>query len=799
MVNILSIGFTDEWTGSGATKAPTLFGSVMDRITAVITCSVSWGTYGASLSFNATSGTITRDDGKSFLSNDGFVNGDTFQVVGTTGAVNDGNFTITAITDTVITIYSVAATAKYKQGQVNLYGTTMILGLDFYFNLIDQQLPATFKSLTDINTVQKQSAGSGAWDSSVTKTLAPSSRSIAWDIGASNTARKTALPGSGNNYSTLFTITHTFDISPYFLPDQLPNLQAAFYNYSGLQYVPPDYFADTKCLSYICQVDCKFLNGSPVVNQTSNTSYPKPIIKFPLGNTGWFNEYLNGGIPEYFWRTTSRTNHTTGLTMMSMDLAQTVDVVVNVGSNSGNFTAASQVLVGHIYCPMDPNDVTNKLTNMGVNYCLDRVLVTCGAGPVNGSAFGTNQQVLTNVFATYVSPTRINVTYRMSYSSFMQSFLQAKDPTNRNYLIWLTVQGPAITTLASTDRNSIIAEAKLMDWNQDDATQFDWLNDIKFFQYPDITTNAYSGIAGAFNMDLILSKSQFAVPVGSVLQNLLIQINAVNSLTGSAFYLEQFALDFTGKFGYNNEICQPTFANREYNLSVNDPRNQIVFERNPANDAQYPLTFAYDLFYPFMFRYEYWRSLVDGYDQAFTCNPVNQWSIYSLAPNWSLQFTVTANVAGPTGYVTQFIRTANIGCGDQTTSNDGFGGAMTMSIATSYYDTVAAAFVDLGGQVIANAITHVKATFIGSFSSFPPNFNAYYGFLAFDVPATGGVAVLDKTTTEQLPLSSSAWTDSVTLTKVNATTITLEADINGPSLPSVLGILLYARLGFKKV
>ena len=100
--------------------------------------------------FTATADTITRDQG-SWI-DDGFKLGDTIKAV-TTSATNDGTYTVSNITDTVLTC-SGAGFSNQVDGDAIVVGFTTLNDVEFQYGLIENGESINFNSKVDGN-VQK--------------------------------------------------------------------------------------------------------------------------------------------------------------------------------------------------------------------------------------------------------------------------------------------------------------------------------------------------------------------------------------------------------------------------------------------------------------------------------------------------------------------------------------------------------------------------------------------------------------------------------------------------------------------
>ncbi len=779
MVEITSIGFTDQYTGSAVTKNKFLMGAVGDVITATIGLSVHWESMGVICSFASATKKITRTDNRSFY-NDGFQLGDTFDIVNS--PTNDGSYTIAAISRDGTVITTVEALNDEVASGVDFHGTTPVSAFDFYFNLVPNGSQIDFTSLVDAGTVRRQTASKASWGNGDVVTFSASTISKAWVVSINDTIEKI----STTDYAQIFTVTNIFLIDPLFLSGQVESF--------GDPLVYPPYFATGNCLKYICRADAKFAVNDPQVFHTTDPNYP-----FPFGNTGWFNEFLNGNTPEYSLGSLSYLDLVTSLAVTEPDFQNDTQVTMVINSASGNFTPyvapdpGSQLILAFIYAPINQETYINTSTREVENFRLDRKLTTVGAASVNGGQYGTAYQALKDITVTYNSASQVVVVFTISLSQQTKTLLAAAAENDRHFLFWVTPQKTASTYLGDTDRNAVLGQLGNFAYNQDDTSLLAW-RDTLFYAYPDTTSNGYTDIKGLIG-DHYLADSKFIVNEAGTPKDATIEIFAYNSVTGESFVLESYNQPFPESELENGAVCDALVQPKvlQYQLSPTDPRNQAFLTRNVALDT--PTGYGWEFKYGFVGRYETWR-FVENFNSAFACDHSQNWSIYALKDNWSLKYRTVVNVEGSTGYITQFERWANVSFKDDSFSDDGFGNQIVPTLTT--YRVTDSGYVDSKGVIMRDEDTHVKLSIAGDFSAFPTDATGYYAYLALDVYGTGGEFFRDLATSEAEPISSSRWMTRAFITVVSATQIDIEADIDHTRLDqNNEEYLITGRFGFK--
>lgn len=495
-----------------------------------------------------------------------------------------------------------------------------------------------------------------------------------------------------------------------------------------------------------------------------------------------------------------------GITFLSApDLNQDTICVLSLYSTAGSFTAGTSLAVLNLlYLPLVESEYVNTSTDFAFNFKYDRKMLTEGAGAVNGEQFGTSLQGLTAIQFARIDANNATITFTISLSSTIKAFLKAKDATDRNFLIVATPQYAAATAISLTDNNAVIGDVQNYAWDRDDSTLLNAYSDIEFYPYPQITSNYKTDFKGWLT-DQAFTRHQILIKQGAKLIDYTITIQAYNSGTGSTFTLEEYAFNFTNLYGTNEEIVLPIENILNFKLANNE-RNNAQFFRVPALDnAVAGSWFAYEANFAFKIRYEQWRALQE-YDIAFTSTPYQKWSVFSKASGWAVRYLVVANIYDSVeDNTTEFDFTADMTIYDSTDSDDGLGNSIVSSVATYlFYPAGPSIGYNATDMFIFNdQTTHMVATFTGDFSMFPPDpagigFTGYYGVLYLDIYGSGGETFIDQCSTEEAVVDDSMWMAPATLTVVNATTITVEGDIDPTKFdPSTREFIIYARLGYK--
>ena len=458
-VTLYNIEFFDEFTGLGGGGIDLLAGCIGDKITAEITFDVSWATVDKPLIFTADGQTIQRNDivtftfpvtppktncFSSFIS-DGFKVGDTIVIEGTT--LNDGTYTIAAITDTIITTVEPLVSETVTSGTI--YGYTPITAIDFYYNIIENNDLADYKSRYDTAASNRYNCDTVSIGMGITEMI-PVGSSRGWvnDDGTSGTGatiQGTAYPYTAD-YVQRFRIYHTFFITPLFLANWKKNLDTISN--------PINFYSDFESLKYICKIEAKFDNLQTTPSHTGDF-----IPELKKGNVGFFNEFVNGFHANYTLKSISFTDVITAASVDNLQYGRETDVDIRITSTHSVFSAGCKVVLNNLYAPLDTTDYTDTGTDVMIeNYRFDRILLTEGAAATDGEQFGTDMQSITDAQATLIGADELKITFRCSLATAFSTFIAGKDTYNRNYILFATPQDIDVITTTDFDRNAVLCD-----------------------------------------------------------------------------------------------------------------------------------------------------------------------------------------------------------------------------------------------------------------------------------------------------------------------------------------------------
>lgn len=796
-----------DFSYSGTNYTEYLLGSVGLKVNADIWVDIHWEVEDASMLFTAADNSIERLDNGSFIE-DGFRDGDAINISGT--LLN--NLVVIAgsiiVTDSII--YLTGGVVNESASSATIRGTTPITAMDFYPNLIENNSDLDLFNLTDRETVPKYYADT------ITSSPTPmivGTNSHGWVSPAD--AATIYQHASSTPFNQIFVISHNFTILPLFLADQLQNVQKG---------IPPaaGNFKDRFCLKYVFTIDGKFTPLDPDIVHTTDGN-----VEFPKGQTGWYNEFVNGRPTVYTKESISYSEALTGDALTGIEYCKETDVVARFNSQ-GNFgmggsfcsgngqpcggffppcndfdggvcvtTAASKMVLHVLWLPLDEAVYVNTTTDYKTNFIYERAVVTIGS-TAQGENAG-DYHFLKDVVLSVSNVNQAQLNFTIDFSAYLEEKFDCIDQTNRNYLIFVTVQDPDAVNITDIDQTALILDTNIYGCDKDDPTLFQIIDEVQFFEYPHCDGCGYSSFS-LLPMDTVLVKAQFHVKQGTelnpiILNNIGVGLIAVRQNGIEEFPLEAFEIN-TSRFLPNCENIQEIVFSqeRDFILPSTDCRNEIKLFRMPTLDiAGYS---AYELIYPFKVRWEEWRALQPA-NRCFP-TPTQNWMIYDNEAGWSIKFSIKAEVEK------QYPATDCLAINPVITDFEHITWGeikdpceIPYSVEFNTFDVTGANTYE---EVVAkDTDTFVEATITGDFSGYTED--QLYGILTLDAWGVGGVAYSQEIGTRIAVDPNGVWygtgtTLKATLTKVSDTTVKLSAYIDYRYIPTDTNqLILSARIG----
>lgn len=850
-ININSIKFSDDYTGliSGYGSdigTPFLMGCVGDLIYVKIDFDVAWSLLDSIFTFDSPTKSIKLENcsglptifpnSPSFINN-GFKVNDTIVITGTLGAINDGTYTIATITDYVITVNeTIVNTAMYAN--VNIYGATTINSFDFYYNLIGNNDPATFISLTDSKAVQKFTGVANPYYYGATFTLQPNSTSQAWwdkKVDSVNCVPTITDYGYSVDYKQEYSMIFPFLITPLFLSTQLNIIQNSYdqnktnVTLNSKDFDVPSYFND-QCLKFIYQIDAKFDIVNSTADHTSSKNRPTGAIVGGTfgndsrdGNTSWFDTffptgvYLSGNLllKQQYTATSVTYKDVLSNPLTSIDINNVTSVETNIRRTGSATITNEKFVVNFMWLPTNTGVYQGyaeaNQANFREVFLHDRCRTTIGLG-AHGDQYGLVTQVLTNVIATSVDANNFKVNFDIDFGALCKSTLTADLP-KANYMLWITPQSTDSISLDTSNRNATIIDVNQAFLNTDDASLLNIItngtNQVQYFKTPDTFINPltdFRGFAGEYG----LMWCQFNVKAGCVIQNFTstFEVAIIDTITNeitNSFPLLIWS-NLTTQFfdGVLNNI--DVNESNNFNLPASDLRNYKQIYRSKQLDT--PGYYAYSITQGFQLGYQYWQNLTQ-YDSMFELFHTQYWPVYTqgyagrqgrpivnvVNPRANISYGIKQkmvwNILDPsTNITTEFVYYTDIYALDEASNLPGNKvGYKTMDVDGN----------NLNLAFSADTVTIIVSTFTGANLDRPLNQIATLGELVVYYN-NGNKTIYDRITTLDTTLETkdSLWLDIKMVEDPSSTTINIigTIDFSQLTIPAT-DIKAYAKVTYQ--
>lgn len=394
-----------------------LFGSIGLKVNANIRVDVEWHTLDVNMTFAAVDDSIERLDGSSDFFADGFRVGDTVAIEGT--ALNNMTTTISSFNDD-FTIMYVAGALTNETVIADIYGDTPIISMDFFPNLIGNNTDFVLFNLTDRETIPRYYADTITTDAANPTVMQLATNSHGW-VSPADAATIYRL--SFTSHVQTFVISHTFTILPLFLADQLTVLQRKLPPAAGS-------LKDRDCLKYVYTIDGKFTAYDPEIPHTTDGN-----VAFPKGQTGWYNEFINGRPTTWTKESIYYYDNATGGGLTAIDYCKVVDVDAILQCQTS--TVETLYIVHVLYLPLNEDRYVNTRTDWKTNFIYERAVVTLGGGPVQGENTG-DYHFLKDLSCSNLGDNRVKFDFQIDFSQTLTDFFDTQDSDNLNYLIFIT-------------------------------------------------------------------------------------------------------------------------------------------------------------------------------------------------------------------------------------------------------------------------------------------------------------------------------------------------------------------------
>ncbi len=568
---IESVAFSTEGNSLGTGTTDHLIGCILQKLTVLIRVRCQ------------TRITITSDEEMifedAFFSGTGFLTdasatnrfadfnvGDQFIVSGTSPD-NDGTYTIIEkLSDNTIRI-SGSFTNPGTQDSGTITLSFRPLGVTHDFQFLENDLAASYASPID-GSLQRYSYGeNAAFPTSLTAMIAQGSKT--WQFNNTG-ARVREVSWSNDEKTSVFEVEHTFYINPLYLINQ-------FFGITATSPQPPSYFDFLNCLKYAFRIRLY----RDIFNPNIFQEYADDTT---LGDTGWFDERLNGNAPNYTKGTLSYSAQPQANTN-EVTVTATINCAGDVLVDDGE-VRTGVVLNFFVLPEIDAQYGSNGQTAT-YNYIFDRAFTTLGVSAVNGENFGGLVQVIKDFTAVKTNTTTVTLSFKIALASEAAARLADR---SQKYFVISAYLCDITEIFQYTDVVSVLLDVnEFLDApiNPIDDTDFVLraINNI-------ISDTGNIAQVGQYNAENVYT---FLPNLGVNLSRIDVEILAKETNTNDEVILQSWQTSLVG----NPTIGGVPFVNLEQPSIV--PNSKIEFKAIGGGQLQ--------IKYPFQVRYEEWQQL----------------------------------------------------------------------------------------------------------------------------------------------------------------------------------------------
>lgn len=679
MIDIVNLKLSDKYSTNGATN---LTNSIGARIEATIDFIVHWEVeeFDATFSGNA----IIANDGSNFITA-GFKVGDTITVVtSSSDTSNDGDYEVIGISSSVLYVANTGSSSSPASfttlvgATVSVYGTTPITKIDFYYGLVENASSPAYVSLLDGETQKYRATGLVTSGVSSGNALTPYTTNKSWVTGSTAEQALTVIDtlGTGTSYASTgyeqyLRITHVFHINPAFL-------EAWVNSSDAIDSSLATFFTSSNALKYVFRIVGGYSNST----EDHNTDNGNLSSFLQNGDTGFYDEYRNGGAANYELGTVTFAN-SVGDTVSVISSNDATDVAISITSNVGNFSSGNHYFDVYLFeIPSDVDDYTNLTTDQWTNLDVSNVYITDTDAAANDN----------NISSCDVSFSTTTATITFTKT--------ATNTTDKKYLIFVNV-GETATDTADSNANTVLCSfGQFAEYiNTDDIivrNSGTLINDHS----SNSELRVYSDYKGWIEDDLLITDNFLVKKTIGLSDEYEVE------LTGLSVNVScEHATDSSRNFILENVTYTiPETSTRGFVTYTGDPKNYKILSLG-TGDATYN---EYTLQHATKLRFESTVTLPTA-DADFT-TPTQNWSIYDLPPDWSLKINIVTEydiLDGTTVHET-FTNTHKI---DLSIKNyNEYDNCEISGYIQTFHPTTGGS---LSGKILKTVNTDVVATFYG--------------------------------------------------------------------------------------
>ena len=355
---------------------------------------------------------------------------------------------------------------------------------------------------------------------------------------------------------------------------------------------PPETFAANSLTDNFSVVGFPVYNNPNIKIQTDLQDTAK------LGNTGWFNENFNGNTNDFTLSSITYQN-SAGTTLSNLDYANPVTVSAVIDGVT-NLTGQTAVSYGFAWMPTEDADFKNNdfgfykncKMNTGGNAdsFSDVFNVQLSASPdaTIRTGYGIDSAVMNvqNVLFQKTGASQITFSADFIPSAALTTFFDARDITDRNYILWMSVADQNETTNKS-NRVSLLLDFNQLDTFVEPIGAFEGMT-IEFLDHTQNETSVSVPCGNDIRIeDDLLARVFFQIDTATAANipiptGLSYGIIAERQSDGFQYSLDNYSIDLTQ---YPNPTQFNFDASQNFKLIAGQNKNFIKLEHWSALDG----------------------------------------------------------------------------------------------------------------------------------------------------------------------------------------------------------------------
>lgn len=607
MIDLLNVSLKDKFTTSAGAK--NLTGSIGSYIEATIDAIIHWEceNFDGTLSGNA----IISNDGTNFISA-GFKVGDIIQLTtASSGDSNDGEYEIIGISSYIVYVGNAGSTSgavsfsSLISDTISIYGKTPITNIDFYYGLVENSASASYNSLLDGET-QKYRASSIDTNAIANTFLNVNTLNKSWEFVSSseeplNLVRTlgTGTSGASTGYEQYIRITHVFHIAPVFLE--------SFVNSSEeIDQSLVSWFNSSAALKYVFRI----VGGFDISSEDHTTDNGNISTFLQNGDTGFYDEFRNGGVPKFTVTSTTYTNSATE-TVSTISSNDDTSIEVVIENATENFSSSYYFDIYIYEIPSDSSNYLNVITDGWTNFAVSNVFIKSTDSPTSDNNILNADVGISGTTATITFTKQATLDSTKKYLLFIDVGKQQSDTATDNHHTVLCDYN-SFAEFINTDDLIIRTGTQINDHSTND------------------TERAYSDYKGWIEDGLLITdyfKVKKLIGLSDEFTTSLSSVNFNISCENQTDSTRNFTLE-------NIDLTVDENTTRGFKLYSGDPKNYLKLTEG-VGDATYN---EYTIEIGTKIRFESFVNLPSA-DADFTTATQN-WSIYDLPSDWFIYLNI---------------------------------------------------------------------------------------------------------------------------------------------------------------